>query len=193
MRDWPWQRFVILGVILLVVFYFLFFKPKNAQLKSVKAERATAETELEKLRVKKNQLDRIESEMVNLNKTLKELETIIPQKKETSEILLNIHQLATNSRLNIDKFIPKGDIDRDYYYEWQISIEAIGNYHNLATFYDRLSRFSRLFTIDNFSIRSIPNQTESSTISATFIAKTYIFREEGAAAKEKKGKKVGKK
>jgi len=193
MKDWPWQRYLILGIILIIAFFFVFFKPKNTQLKNIRAERIRVEDEVGKLRGKKKVLDKIETEMVDLNKTLKELEAIIPQKKETSEILLNLHQLATGSRLNIESFIPKGEIDKDYYYEWQISIQVTGSYHNLATFFDRLSRFQRLFTVENFSIKSLPRQTEASTISASWIAKTYIFREETAGQKEVKGKKEEKK
>ncbi len=92
-----------------------------------------------------------------------------------------MQQLAVNSRLNIVKFLPKGEIDREFFYEWPISIEITGNYHNLALFFDRLSNFSRLFNIEDFSIKSLSNQTEASTISAAYTAKTYIFREETPA------------
>jgi type IV pilus assembly protein PilO len=193
MKDWPWQRYVILGLGLIVVFYFFWYKPKSAQLKTVREDRLKVEEEVGRLRAKKVALDKIEAETVTLNKTLKELEAVIPQKKETSDILSNLHQLATNSRLNIDKFIPKGEIDKDYYYEWPLSIEITGNFHNLATFFDRLARFHRLFSVDSFAIKALPAQSETSTISAAFIAKTYIFREEAVVPKEVKGKKVKKK
>jgi Tfp pilus assembly protein PilO len=193
MKDWPWQRFAILGVALIALFFFFFYKPKSAQLKSVREERVKVEEEVGRLHAKKVALDKIEAETVTLNKTLKELEAVIPQKKETSDILSNLHQLATSSRLNIDKFIPKGEIDKDYYYEWQLSIEITGNFHNLATFFDRLSRFHRLFTVDSFAIKALPAQSEASTISAAFIAKTYIFREEAVVPKEIKGKREKKK
>ncbi len=193
MKDWPWQRFAILGVALIALFFFFFYKPKSAQLKSVREERVKVEEEVGRLRAKKVALDKIEAETVTLTKTLKELEAVIPQKKETSDILSSLHQLATNSRLNIDKFIPKGEIDKDYYYEWQLSIEITGNFHNLATFFDRLSRFHRLFTVDSFAIKALPAQSEASTISSAFIAKTYIFREEAVVPKEIKGKREKKK
>jgi Tfp pilus assembly protein PilO len=192
MKDWPWPRFVVLGVIILVVFFFGFFKPKYAELKKTKESRVKVEQEVQNLRAKKRVLDKIEAEIKVLNVTLKELEAIIPQKRETSDILGQIHRLATNSHLNIEKFINKGETAKEYFYEWQISVDITGSYHNLATFFDRLSRFSRLFTIENFSIKSIPNQTEASTISATWITKTYIFREE-VPVPEAKGKKVAKK
>jgi Tfp pilus assembly protein PilO len=69
-------------------------------------------------------------------------------------------------------------INQEFYSEWPIPIEIRGSYHNLASFFDRLSKFARLFNIENFSIKTLPNQTEDVTISSTFTAKTYIFLEE---------------
>ncbi len=190
MKDWPWQRYLILGLAFVIIFYLFFYKPKNAQLKSVRADRIKIEEEVGRLQAKKVALDKIEAEIIILTKTLKELEAVIPQKKETSDILSNLHQLATGSRINIEKFIPKGEIDKDYYYEWQLPIEITGNFHNLAIFFDRLSRFPRLFTVENFSIKSVSNQTEALTISAAFMAKTYIFREEAPVPKDVKTKRI---
>jgi Tfp pilus assembly protein PilO len=36
-------------------------------------------------------------------------------------------------------------------------------------------RFPRIFNIDDFTIRALPNQTSETTISALFTAKTYFF------------------
>jgi type IV pilus assembly protein PilO len=189
MKDWPWQRYLILGLGIIIVFYLFWYKPKSAQLKTVRDDRLKVEEEVGRLRAKKVALDKIEAEIVTLNKTLTELEAVIPQKKETSDILSSLHQLATNSRLNIDKFIPKGEVDKDYYYEWPLSVEITGNFNNLATFFDRLARFHRLFSVDSFAIKALPAQSEASTISAAFIAKTYIFREEVVVPKEVKPKR----
>jgi Tfp pilus assembly protein PilO len=52
-----------------------------------------------------------------------------------------------------------------------------GNYHNLATFFNHLSNFARLFTIQDFSIKAIRNQSDTNTITAATTAKTYIFQE----------------
>ncbi|NIN91400.1 type 4a pilus biogenesis protein PilO, partial [bacterium] len=101
------------------------------------------------------QLSRIEEELVDLRKILNELEAIIPKRRELANIINQIHQLAINSRLNISKFQPRGEVDMEFYYEWPISIEITGNYHNLAMFFDRLSNFSRLFNVEDFSIKSV--------------------------------------
>lgn len=177
MKEWPWYGYLLLAVIILGLFYFLYYKPHNEELNLVRDERVKTEAEIVKLRAKKEEMDKIEKEIESMKITLAKLETIIPLKEEISDILRKIQQLAWDSRLNIEKFIPKADVDKEFYYEKPISIEITGNYHNLAIFYDRLSNFSRLYNIEDFRIKSLKAQTDTSTISAVSTATTYIFKE----------------
>ena len=177
MREWPWYGYLLLAVIILGLFYFLYFKPHNEEINLVKEERLKTEAEIVKLRAKKEEMDKIEKEIEELKKTLAQLETIIPQKEEISDILRKIQQLAWDSRLTIERFVPKADVDKEFYYEKPISIEITGNYHNLAIFYDRLSNFSRLYNIEDFKIKALRSQTDTATISAVSTATTYIFKE----------------
>ncbi len=178
MKDWPWYGHVLLAAIVFILIFFVYFKPQGTKLKALIDEREKTEAEVANLKQKNLQLSRIEEELVDLRKILNELEAIIPKRRELASIINQIHQLAINSRLNISKFQPRGEVDMEFYYEWPISIEITGNYHNLAMFFDRLSNFSRLFNVEDFSIKSVARQTEATTISAAYTAKTYIFREE---------------
>lgn len=181
MKNYSWVRYVFVAVIFLGILYFVYYKPKNTELKNIKKERVNIEQEVSTLRAKKKQLDKIEVEIEQMNTTLKGLETIIPQKKETSDILNRIQELAYDSQLNLVKLAPRTEVNKEFYSEWPIPIEITGNYHNLALFFDRLSGSSRIFNIENFTLKALSKQTDSSTISATFTAKTYFLPEENTA------------
>ncbi len=191
MKTWPWYGSLVLALIIFALIFFVYFKPKNQELKDLRAEREKVEQEVQQLRIKKEQLVKIEAELVNLKATLKELEVIIPQKKEISEILRRIQQLAFDARLDILKFAPGGEIKREFFAEWPIPIEVSGTYHNLATFFDRLSLFDRIFNVESFGIRSVQNQTDALTITSGFTAKTYFFIEEPAAPPAAQTKRGG--
>ena len=178
MRDWPWFAYVIIAIIILGLFYFVYYKPKNEELISIRDERIQVEAEVAHLRQKKEELDKIEAELEQMKVTLKKLEAIIPQKEEISNILKNMQQLAYDTRLNITKFIQKPEIIKEFYAEQPIEVAITGDYHNLAIFFDRLNTFQRLFNIENFSIKAIRDQTDANTISAEWNVKTYIYREE---------------
>jgi Tfp pilus assembly protein PilO len=182
MKNMPWYGYIVLAVIILGAAFLLYFKPQQAELNKVKLERQKVEAEVLNLEEKKKQLDKIEAELASLTQNLKELEVTIPQKKEIDVILRRIQQMAFDSRLDLVRFTPRGEINREFYSEWPIPMEVRGNYHNLASFFDRLSKFARLFNVENFAIKALTNQTEETTLSASFTAKTYIFLEEGAAS-----------
>ncbi len=180
MKNWPWYAYIILAVVVFGLAYLLYFKPQLGELQRIKAERLKVEEEVLRLQEKKKELDKIETELINLDKTLQELEVFIPKQKEIDVILRGIQQLAYDTRLDIIRFAPRGEISMEFYSEWPIPIEIRGNYHNLAIFFDRLSKFARIFNIENFTIKPLANQTEDLTISSSFTAKTYIFKEEAA-------------
>ena len=99
MKDWPWYGHLLLIGIFAALLYFVWFKPKKDELVNLRDERAKIEGEVRNLKSKKKQLDRIEAEIAVLNETLKELEAIIPKRREIWDILRNMQQLALNSRL----------------------------------------------------------------------------------------------
>lgn len=191
MRDWPWFTYVLIAIIILGLFYFVYYKPKNEELKSIRDERIKVEAEVALLRQKKEELDKIEAELEQMKITLKELEAIIPQKEEISNILKNMQQLAYDTRLNITKFIQKPEIVKEFYAEQPIEVAVTGEYHNLAIFFDRLNTFQRLFNIEDFSIRALREQTDANTISAEWNVKTYIYREEEPTEDEANKQKRG--
>jgi type IV pilus assembly protein PilO len=183
MNRRPWYVYVLAGVILIGLFYIAYLKPKQAELKRLREERTQVEDEVAKLKAKKQQLDKIESEIASLNKSFAELEVIIPRKKEISEILRNVQRLAVDSQLDVIRFAPDKETTREFYSEWPIPIEIVGNYHNLGMFFDHIMHFPRIFNIDDFSIKALPSQTDEATISALFTAKTYFFLDESQIKK----------
>ena len=127
MKNWPWYGSLVLALIIFALVFFLYFKPKDQELKDLKAERQKIEQEVQDLRIKKEEMVKIEADLVRMKSTLKELEVIIPQKKEISDILRRIQQLAFDARLDILKFAPGGEIRKDFFAEWPIPIEVTGD------------------------------------------------------------------
>ena len=112
MKDWPWYGHVAMALVAVIILYIAYFKPKNAVLNSLREEKVTAEENLNRLKGKKRHLDKIEAELVTISRTLKELEAIIPDRKEVWDVLRNMHQLALDSRLNIAKFQPQREVNK---------------------------------------------------------------------------------
>lgn len=178
MKNRSWISYAAIAAVLAGLFFFAYYSPRMSQLKTLSRDRQGVEQEVAKLRVQKKQMDRLEKELADLEVALNYLESIIPKQREISEILNQFQQLAYDTRLTITKFTQKTDTPKDYYSEWPLQLEIAGNYHNLGLFFDRLSRFARLFTVERFSIKPLARQTDVTTVTASFTAKTYLFLDE---------------
>ncbi|MBN1938648.1 MAG: type 4a pilus biogenesis protein PilO [Candidatus Aminicenantes bacterium] len=183
MKNKDLTTYLLLAALVVGAAYFAYFKPKQASLKTIRNERIAAEQQVDVLRAKKRQLDKIEAELVTLSASLSELETIIPQKKETSDILRNIQQMASDQQLDLKRWTQNQETVRDFYTEWPIPIVVEGTFNNLALFFDRILHFPRIFNIEDFSIIALPNQMAGNTITASFTLKSYFFLEQALIKK----------
>ncbi len=190
MKPRPWYQYLVVVGVLGLLAYLVYFKPKQNELKGLRMERVQIEEEVAKLQVQKRQLDKIQAELNQLGKSMSELEPFIPRKKETGEILRNVQQLAYDSQLDVVHFQSDRETTKDYYTELPIPVEIVGSYHNLGSFFDRMSKFPRIFNIEDFVIRALPGQTSETTISAIFTAKTYFFLDISQIKRPEKPKPV---
>lgn len=189
MKKQPWMTTALLAAIVAGLLYFLYFKPRQADLRSFRSERVALEDELTQLRSKKRQLDKIEAELAKLGASLTELESIIPRKNEQSEMVRNVQQMALDAGIGtVLRIAPDREVNKDFYSEWPIPIEVIGSYHTLGAFFDRILHFPRIFNIDDFSITALPSQSADTTVSARFTARTYFFLDESQIKKPEPAK-----
>ena len=83
--------------------------------------------------------------------------------------------LAEQEDFVLSEFRPSAEIEKDFFNEWPIAVKIEGTYHNLARFFDRMSRFSRIFNIDN--LRILAKRDGQHTINASFTAKTFVYKD----------------
>jgi len=97
--------------------------------------------------------------------------------KEVADLLRKVQQLAAESSLTVLRFKPEATKPQNFYAEWPISLELDGSYHNLAYFFDRLSRLSRIVNVSNLEVDAKQEPSFASTITAKCTATTFVFIE----------------
>jgi len=73
-------------------------------------------------------------------------------------------------------------VTKELHAEVPYTVEIEGGYHNLGLFFDRVSKLPRLINISEISIKGKDKQEPSSTITAEFVATTYVLLAEDAKA-----------
>jgi type IV pilus assembly protein PilO len=133
-------------------------------------------------------LPEFETQVAQLEQRLENLRQVIPEEKDVADILRRIQGLATQSNLAIQRFTPAAVVQQPLYAEIPYRLQAEGTYHNLGLFFDRISKFPRIISVSEISIKAKTPVEPNATILAECVATTFVLQE--AAAGSKKGGKV---
>jgi type IV pilus assembly protein PilO len=128
-------------------------------------------------------LPEFEQQVGQLEQRLENLRQVLPEEKDVADILRRIQGLATQSNLSIQRFTPTPPVQQTMYAEIPYRLQAEGTYHNLGFFLDRVSKFPRIITIKEITIRAKNPPEPNATISAECIATTFVLQEGVGPAK----------
>ena len=179
----PWYgqigAFVILAALAIYGFHTYYVSEFNADL-------ALRQTHLNALKVDINKgvatarrLPEFQAEVTNLAARLDSLKNVLPEQKDVADILRRLQGLATQSNLSLLRFTPAAQRQQPLYAEVPYRITAVGSFHNLALFFDRVSKFPRIINIGDISITANPRQEPNATIIADMTATTFVLTEGG--------------
>jgi type IV pilus assembly protein PilO len=136
-----------------------------------------------------SQLQKYKKEMKEAEDEFKIAMHALPERKEIPTLLSSVSQSGQDSGLEFLLFKPNPDRKVDFYAEIPVAIKVNGGYHNLALFFDRVSRLSRIVNIRDIEIQAAGRPGD---LSAQCTAVTYRFLEselDSKPAKKSKNKK----
>ena len=135
------------------------------------------QAEIRKGQAAEQRLPELEREIQAKNQQLTDLEQILPNDRETGDLLRYVKNLGDQSNLNLKSFAPGGLRPAEFYQEFPIEMQVEGRYHDLGIFLDRVSKYSRIINVDGLSISAVQN-LPNKTIAASFTATTFVYDEE---------------
>ncbi len=104
------------------------------------------------------------------NRKLRETEAVIPEEKDPQDVLRNLHEMASESLLDIASFKPQAAVARAQYTEWPIELGVEGGYHDLGRFFDRIAAMPRLMSVSDLQIRTQIKPNGRGLVSASCVA-----------------------
>ena len=182
----PWYGqvglFVVLGLGLIGGFYWFYAVPAKAEMAVREQKLATLRVGVAKGTATANQLNQFRQQVAELEGRLESLKAVLPEQKDVADLLRRIETLARQSNLAIQGFKPSPSVTKALHAEWPIALQLDGTYHNLAMFFDRVSKFSRIINVSGISIRAKDKPELNSTISVDCVATTFVLLETAAKA-----------
>ena len=183
----PWYAqvglFVAIAVAGMGAFYYYYEMP-------AREEMATREKHLENLkkditigRATARKLPEFRAQVGDLQDRLNNLKAVLPDEKGAADLLRQMQTVATQSNLRIKSFKPAPIVTKPLHAEWPISLELDGTYHNLAMFFDRVGKFTRIVNISSVDVKGKEQPDPNSTIGASCVATTFVLLDKQLPAK----------
>jgi type IV pilus assembly protein PilO len=194
------QRMLVgAGLIVLVFGVYWYFV-----LSGRRAETASIAAKVVDLRDQRASKQKLVANMGQLQETVRELgaqlkqaEAQLPDSKEIPDLLSNISSAGRDSGLEMISFRQKAEQLKDFYAEVPVEVAVRGNYHQVATFFDRVGTLDRIVNVGDIAIQGPKREGDVMIVDTACSAVTFRFLDEAEreqiakekAAKAKEGKK----
>ena len=199
------KKVLILGVILCAIaglYLYFFFMPGNDELNVAQGELTKLQRELSNTKTVARDLQRFNEQVEKLNEDIKKALTQLPNEKEIPEILKTISSLGKESNLEFTLFRPKPEQPQQFLVTVPIELVALGNYHNIGIFFDKVSKLTRIIKVVDFNMTKSKETKEMKDMKRTDEPKimlrtscminTYRFIEKKSEEKKSEKKPVRK-
>jgi Tfp pilus assembly protein PilO len=177
----PWYAqigaFVVVCGMAIYGFHTYYVVEAQADLALRRQHLATLRADINRGVATARRLPEFQAEVTTLEHKLESLRNVLPEQKDVADTLRRIQALATQSNLTLLRFTPAAPRQQPQYAEVPYRLTAHGSFHNLALFFDRVSKFPRIINIGDISITASPRPDANNTIIADCTATTFVLTE----------------
>src|SRR5260370_26824650 len=154
---------------------------------SRQTEVAAVRVDITKVLTTAKKLPEFRAQVTDLEGRLANLKAILPEEKDAADLLNRMQTVAAQSNMTIKGFKPAPTVTKQLHAEWPITLELEGTYHNLAIFFDRVGKFTRIVNISGLDVKGKDRPAPNITITATCAATTFVLLEKPTPAPAKPG------
>ena len=177
-------RFGIIGVIAVAIasgYFFLFYQENAEELKALHAQELELQRKLSEVRSIAANISAFEAEIEDLEIHLKTVLRQLPNNKELEVLLTDISNLGKTAGVEIRSFKRGKELSHDFYAEVPIDLELTGEFHDVARFFELVSKLPRIVNMGSLNIKVVSEDEESTVLSVKGTATTFRFVGKGNA------------
>jgi type IV pilus assembly protein PilO len=182
----PWHAqigaFAILAGAGIGAFYYYYYyeQPTRADITSRQSQLQALKADIAKGYETAKRLPAFQAQVADLEGRLENLKSVLPAEKDAADLLRRLQTVATQSNLTIMSFKPAATVTKQLHAEWPITLQLEGTYHNLASFFDRVGKFTRIVNISGLDVKGKDKPEPNATITATCVATTFVLLDKPA-------------
>ena len=171
------QRFLLyigLYVLVGIMYVFTVYYPSMSELDSLKSNRENLKRQKAQVEARVANKETFDQELERLTKELSIALTELPSDREIPGLLKGISQLGKKVGLEVRRFTPLPEERRDYVAEVPVELEVEGSFHEVAMFFDRLSKMNRVVYVQDIEMGRAVER--GGKVSLTVAGKAVTFR-----------------
>ena len=181
-NDIPWYaRLGIFTVIALSVyggFWYFVTSGTRKETKGLQEQISVLQKANAEAQIASQRLNEFRTAYKNKQEELEELRALLPEQRELTKVLEGIQDRAHMTGLSLRKFLPKDDVQQDFYSGKRIDVSVQSSFAGLRAFFDQMARYQRIVSITNFEVKQMDKQAASKTVEARFDLTAYYVSSE---------------
>ncbi len=113
---------------------------------------------------------------------------LLPDSREIPGLLTSISMMGNESGLEFLLFKPNPEVQKEFYAEIPVEIIVIGPYHNVAVFFDKVAKLSRIVNVSGVAMSDPKPEHGMMMVKTSCLATTYRFTGNKPSEGDKKQK-----
>lgn len=171
------KALISLGIVLILggVYFYYLYMPLQEKLKVDQGKLNGLKKELKDLRGIAAQLPQFEEDFKKLKVKYDESLKQLPSSDEIPKLIRDMESLGNEAKIKFNSVNMGGDIGKGFYAEVPVSLDMKGSYHDVAVFFDKLSKLDRIINISNLTLGSPKNESGRVILSIKCRATTFKY------------------
>jgi type IV pilus assembly protein PilO len=168
---------IMLGLVAVVAgaYYLAFYQGAAQSLRDLQAKELELQRKLSEVRSVAANLEAFEEEIGELQEQLGQALRQLPNTKELEVLLTDMSNLGKTAGIEVKSFKRNDELVHDFYAEVPISIVIEGNYHQIAQFFDLVSKLPRIVNMGSMLMKVSSDSIDETRIRVSGTATTFRF------------------
>jgi Tfp pilus assembly protein PilO len=178
----PWYArllvFVVLALGMYAGFWHFVTKGTRKQTKDLQDQISVLVKANAEAQIASQRLNEFRTTYKNKQEELEELRALLPEQRELTNVLQGIQDRARATSISVRKFMPKDDVQQDFYSGKKIDVAVQSTFSGLRAFFDQMAKYQRIVSITNFEVKQLDKQLANKTLEARFDLTAYYVSSE---------------
>jgi len=168
---------MVLGIAVFVgsLYYFLVYQNLSAERENLHVQETKLQRRLSEVRAIAQNISAFENEIADLEIQLGAALRQLPNEKQLEVLLTDISNLGKNAGVEIKSFRRQQERIHDFYAEVPIAIVLEGRFHDIARFFDLMSKLPRIVNMGAIVMSISSDSLEETRLSVSGTATTFRF------------------